>query len=81
MPAGRPKTAAASRSVLIQCRLSPPEVAAVDRIAAEIGHGGGVPSRTAAIRWAVRELVARLELARKARGMPTVGQSGPITRP
>lgn len=60
-----------------------PELDARDRIAAAWARRTGkTPSLAAAVRWALREMDARLDLAEKARGAaPVFTAPGPMTPP
>lgn len=77
---GRPKTGE-PLSETLQVTMPPKSVADLDRIVAVLRTRGETPTRSAAIRWAIRELVARLDTPRMARGLPVVSDGGPVTRP
>jgi len=92
---GRPRNPAAPRAVRparapegtrpIVVALGPADVALADAVAAELArHTGAVPSRTRAIRWSIRELHARLRLARDLADhhvTPVYVKPGPMVDP
>jgi hypothetical protein len=67
----------------VSLELFAPELAARDRIAAVWARRTGKPpSLAAAVRWALHEMDARLDLAEKARGAaPVFTVPGPMTPP
>jgi hypothetical protein len=66
----------------VQTLLIPDEMAALDKIVAQLARTGHTATRSAALRWCLAELATRLDLARMARGaMPAFTAPGPIAPP
>ncbi len=90
---GRPRkppgsTPAARRTrvvelVTVTLQLDPADLAVADRLARELArHTRSLPSRTRILRWALRELDARLQLAAMQRGgSPVFAVPGPMLPP
>lgn len=67
----------------LNVRLSTDDLAAADRIAAELAkHTDLIPNRSRVLAWAIRELDARIALAGRTRGAaPVFTEAGPIAPP
>jgi hypothetical protein len=77
----RPRNAGPATEVKVD--LEADDLAALDRIAGELAiHRQSTPNRALVLRWAIRELSARLELAEMSRGAaPCFTEPGPMVPP